>query len=106
MESFRVVPSGFPKVDPDAIEDVESLLGELGKLVSDTRTIVVINEFFNLADVYPEASALLQMFIDHKLEGLDFFLILSGLLIGSMGTHLNLSLSVDIYTHTHIRACV
>ncbi len=82
MESFRAVLSEFPEVDPDATEDVGSLPGELRKLTSDIGTVVVIDEFLNLTDVYLEAPALLQVFTDYELEGLDFFLILGGSSIG------------------------
>ena len=89
LQGFRSVLSAFPEIDVDGIVDVQTFLDSLTRLSSAERTVIVIDEFPNLAEVCDEAPALLQVFVDRELRRHNLFLILCGSSISAMGEHLN-----------------
>lgn len=89
MGAFRTVLSEFPEIDPERIVDMRTFLEALTMLSSAEKTIIVIDEFPNLAEVCEDAPAMLQVFVDRELERRNLFLILCGSSISAMGEHLN-----------------
>lgn len=90
MEAFRAALSSSGVADADRVDSVIGLIDILRSMgTPDERTVVVIDEFPNLAAVYPEAPALFQILIDHDLDDRNLFLIICGSSISAMGSHLN-----------------
>lgn len=78
--------AGEPVPEP---EDIHDIIGFLSSIDGDERTVIVIDEFPNLADFFPDTPSAIQTYVDHGLKGQNAMLIVCGSSIGAMRSILN-----------------
>ena len=73
--------AGEPVPEPGDIHDI---IGFLSSIDGDERTVIVIDEFPNLADFFPDTPSAIQTYVDHRLKDQNAMLIVCGSSIGAM----------------------
>ncbi len=84
MEVLREDLGAFLGRDVSDVGSPLELLRALESLDPGRKTVIVIDEFPVLVDMFPETPGLLQRFIDHRMTGLNIMLIVCGSSIKAM----------------------